>query len=140
MITCLLLPYLTRRVLLQFYLPKGKWTDIQTGRGSTRAASSTSTKHDYFSLPHAVLSPNSIIAYGNFERDFVIRLCRGCAKLVIYQLEDGKQAECKVYDSEGKLAQRIVAEREGDEIFVTADAKHLPFTCEATNGCKVIVK
>ena len=41
---------------------------------------------------------------------------------------------------EGKLAQRIVAEREGDEIFVTADAKHLPFTCEATNGCKVIVK
>ena len=46
----------------------------------------------------------------------------------------------KVYDSEGKLAQRIVAEREGDVIFVTADAKHLPFTCEATNGCKVIVK
>lgn len=120
-----------------YYVPTGKWTDIQTGK-VYEGGKFYETKHDYFSLP-LLAKPNSIIAYGKFERDFVYDYAKD-VHFVIYQLEDGKQAECKVYDSEGKLAQRIVAERKGDEIFVTADAKHLPFTCEATNGCKVIVK
>ena len=120
-----------------YYVPAGKWTDIQTGE-VFEGGKFYETKHDYFSMP-LLARPNSIIAYGQFVKDVVYDYARD-AKFVIYQLEDGKQAECTVYDSEAKLVQRIVATRKGDVIEVEADNKDIPFTAEASNGCKVIIK
>ena len=36
--------------------------------------------------------------------------------------------------------QRIVATRKGDVIEVEADNKDIPFTAEASDGCKIIIK
>ena len=120
-----------------YYVPKGRWTDIQTGKVYEGGAF-YETKHDYFSLP-LLAKPNSIIAYGKFERDFVYDYARD-VEFVIYELEDGKQAECTVYDTEGNAVQHIVADRRDDTIEVTADNKDLPFTVTASNGCMVVVK
>ena len=120
-----------------YYVPAGKWTDIQTGE-VFEGGRFYETKHDYFSMP-LLARPNSIIAYGQFDKDVVYDYARD-AKFVIYQLEDGKQTECKVYDSEAKLVQRIVATRKGDVIEVEADNKNIPFTAEASDGCKVVIK
>ena len=59
--------------------------------------------------------PNSIIAYGNFERNFAYDYVEG-AKLVIYQLEDGKNTQCKIYDKDAKLELTVMAERKGESI------------------------
>lgn len=120
-----------------YYVPKGRWTDIQTGK-VYEGGVFYETKHDYFSLP-LLAKPNSIIAYGKFERDFVYDYARD-VEFVIYELEDGKQAECTVYDAEGNAVQHIVADRRDDTIEVTADNKDLPFTVTASNGCMVVVK
>ncbi len=119
-----------------YYVPAGKWTDIQTGE-VFEGGKFYETKHDYFSMP-LLARPNSIIAYGSFGKDVVYDYARD-AKFVIYQLEDGKQTECKVYDSEAKLVQRIVATRKGDVIEVEADNKEIPFTAESSDGCKVVI-
>lgn len=119
-----------------YYVPAGKWTDIQTGE-VFEGGKFYETKHDYFSMP-LLARPNSIIAYGSFGKDVVYDYARD-AKFVIYQLEDGKQTECKVYDSEAKLVQRIVATRKGDVIAVEADNKEIPFTAESSDGCKVVI-
>ena len=120
-----------------YYVPAGKWTDIQSGQ-VFEGGKFYETKHDYFSMP-LLAKPNSIIAYGDFKRDFVYDYAKD-VKFVIYQLEDGKQAECKVYSAEGQLVQRILAARKGDVIEVTADHKELPFTAEASDGCKVVIR
>ena len=133
----LVAPIFNEEGTAQYYVPAGKWTDIQTGE-VFEGGKFYETKHDYFSMP-LLARPNSIIAYGQFVKDVVYDYARD-AKFVIYQLEDGKQAECKVYDSEAKLVQRIVATRKGDVIEVEADNKDIPFTAEASDGCKVIIK
>ena len=118
-------------------MPKGRWTDIQSGE-VYEGGRFYETKHDYFSLP-LLAKPNSILAYGKFERDFVYDYARD-VHFVLYELEDGAQAECTVYDAEGRPAQRIVARRCGDTIEITADNKALPFTAEASNGCKIAIR
>ncbi len=119
-----------------YYVPEGKWTDIQSGQ-VFQGGRFYETKHDYFSMP-LLAKPGSIIAYGDFARDFVYDYAKD-VRFVIYELEDGEQAECKVYDAKGALAQRIVAVRKGDAIEVTADRKDIPFTAVASNGLKVII-
>ncbi len=119
-----------------YYVPEGKWTDIQSGQ-VFQGGRFYETKHDYFSMP-LLAKPGSIIAYGDFARDFVYDYAKD-VRFVIYELEDGEQAECKVYDAKGALAQRIVAVRKGDAIEVTADRKDIPFTAVASNSLKVII-
>ena len=122
--------------IAQTYVPFGKWTDIQTGE-VFEGGRWYETKHDYFHMP-LLAKPNSIIAYGQFVKDVVYDYAKD-VKFVIYQLEDGKSAECKVYDSEAQLVQSIVATRKGDVIEVTASNKEIPFTAEASDGTKVVI-
>ena len=79
--------------------------------------------------------PNSIIAYGNFTRNFAYDYVTD-AKLVIYGLEDGKTAECRIYDKEANLALVVKAERKGDVITVTAD-REAKFTVESAQGLRI---
>ena len=82
--------------------------------------------------------PNSIIAYGNFERNFACDYVEG-AKLVIYQLEDGKNTQCKIYDKDAKLELTVMAERNGDTITVTHTATDKHFTVESAEGLNVVI-
>ena len=132
----LIAPVFNEEGTAQFYLPRGKWTDIQTGE-VLEGGNWYDKKYDYFSMG-MYAKPNSIIAYGNFERNFAYDYVEG-AKLVIYQLEDGKNTQCKIYDKDAKLELTVMAERNGDTITVTHTATDKNFTVESAEGLKVVI-
>lgn len=106
-------PILNAEGTAQYYLPEGRWTDIITGvvfeggRWYTHSCS-------YFEMP-ALAKPNSIIAYGDFKRDFEYDYLNG-TNFVIYELSDGKTAVCPVYDTEANKVFELSAVRCGDRI------------------------
>ena len=132
----LIAPVFNEEGTAQFYLPSGKWTDIQTGE-VLEGGNWYDKKYDYFSMG-MYAKPNSIIAYGNFERNFAYDYVEG-AKLVIYQLEDGKNTQCKIYDKDAKLELTVMAERNGDTITVTHTATDKHFTVESAEGLNVVI-
>lgn len=130
----LVAPVFNEEGTVQFYLPNtGTWTDIQTGE-ALEGGKWYERKYDYFGMP-LYAKPNSIIAYGNFTRNFAYDYVTD-AKLVIYGLEDGKTAECKIYDKEANLALTVTAVRNGDTIKVSAD-KAAKFTVESAQGLNI---
>lgn len=118
-----------------FYLPDtGAWTDIQTGE-VLEGGKWYEKKYDYFGMP-LYAKPNSIIAYGDFKRNFTYDYVEG-AKLVVYGLEDGKTAECRIYDENGKLELTVTAARNGDKIKVSSTGTSKKFTVESAQGLTV---
>jgi len=132
----LVAPVFNEEGIAQFYLPNvsGEWTDIQTGE-KLEGGKWYEKKYDYYGMP-LYAKPNSIIAYGNFERAFNYDYVEG-AKLVVYGLEDGKSAECKLYDSEAKLAGVVTATRSGDTIKISSTVTGKNFTVESAQGLKI---
>lgn len=123
---------------VSFYLPNiGTWTDIQTGE-TLEGGRWYEKNYDYFGMP-LYAKPNSIIAYGNFVRNFTYDYAEG-ARLVVYGLEDGKTAEAKIYDSEAKLVLTVKAARNGDVITVVSEGETKNFTVESAQGLKVEIK
>ena len=127
-------PVFNEEGIAQYYVPAGKWTDIQTGEVFEGEKWYT-TKHDYFSMP-LLAKPNSIIAYGDFKRGFTYDYAEN-ADIVIYQLEDGRTAETKIYDSESKEVLSLTATRSGDAIKVTASGTAKNFKVRSAEGLKV---
>ena len=82
--------------------------------------------------------PGSIIAYGDFKRNFTYDYAEG-AKLVIYGLADGKTAECTIFDSEAKPVLRVKAARSGNTITVTSEGGAKNFTVESKQGLNVVM-
>ena len=80
--------------------------------------------------------PNSIIAYGDFKRNFTYDYVEG-AKLVVYGLEDGKTAECRICDKDGNPELTVTATRNGDTIKVTSTGTDKKFTVESAQGLTV---
>lgn len=132
----LVAPVFNEEGTAQFYLPaiSGEWTDIQTGEVLT-GGKWYEKKYDYYGMP-LYAKPNSIIAYGNFEKAFAYDYVEG-AKLVVYGLEDGKTAECKLYDNEANLVATVTATRNGDTIKVSSTAADKKFTVESAQGLKI---
>lgn len=120
-----------------FYLPVGGvWTDIQTGE-QLCGGNWYTKKYDYFGMP-LYAKPNSIIAYGNFEKTVEYDYADGI-KYVIYGIEDGKSIECDVYNKDGVLEATIKAVRSGDTITVTVDGTDKPFTVESSQGLNIVI-
>ena len=132
----LIAPVFNEEGIAQFYLPEGKWTDIQTGE-VLEGKNWHEKKFDYFSMG-MYAKPNSIIAYGNFTRNFAYDYVEG-AKFVVYQLEDGKSAECKIYDKEANLELTVTATRNGDTITVTSTGTDKSFTVESSEGLNIVM-
>ncbi|MCD7772875.1 MAG: alpha-xylosidase, partial [Ruminococcus sp.] len=82
----LVAPILNDESIAEYYVPAGKWTDIITGK-VLEGGKWYTHKCSYFEIP-ALAKPNSIITYGNFERDVVYDYVKD-ANAVIYELEDG---------------------------------------------------
>lgn len=102
-----------------FYLPGyGKWTDIQSGK-TYESGRSYTVLCDYYQMP-VLARPNSIIVYGNydvrktpsFRYDYMDQ-----AKVVIYELEDGKTIERAVYDADSNRIFTIKVSREKGRIY-----------------------
>lgn len=96
----------------EFYVPAGTWTDIISGK-QYEGGKFYNEKFDYFSLP-CLAKPNSIIAYGSFEKDFEYDYLNG-TEFVIYEPEDGKLIECNIYNTDAEKVFTLTALRNGDK-------------------------
>lgn len=115
----LVAPVFNDRGDVDFYVPEGKWTDLQTGK-VYEGNRWYSENFDYYHLP-LLVKPNSIIPMGQNSKT-VYDYADGTT-YVIYQLEDGKCIERRIYDSTGNEAALLTAERKADEIKVIMEAK-----------------
>ncbi|MDE7303280.1 MAG: alpha-xylosidase [Oscillospiraceae bacterium] len=109
----------------EFYVPAGTWTDIISGK-QYEGGKYYNEKFDYFSLP-CLAKPNSIIAYGNFEKNFEYDYLNG-TEFVIYEPEDGKAIECNIYNTEAEKVFTLTALRNGDKVEVSYTNTPASFT------------
>lgn len=118
----------------EFYLPAGNWTDIQTNE-VLEGGKWHNRKYDYLSMP-LYAKPNSIIAYGDFKRNFTYDYTDN-VNLVVYALDDGKSADCVIYDEDGKKVLYVKAARTGDTIKITSEGRNGKFTVTSSQGLKI---
>lgn len=97
----------------EYYLPKGKWVNLLTGRSVT-GGSWQKEKHDYFSLP-LMVRPGSIIAVGKHTERPDYDFAQG-VRFLLYLPEDGMSAETSVTDLSGKIVLCAKAQRSGCRI------------------------
>ena len=109
----LVAPILNDEGIAEYYVPEGKWTDIITGK-VLEGGKWYKHKCSYFEIP-ALAKPNSINAYGNYERQIEYDYLEGTT-FTIYELEDGKSAVCPIYDTEANKVFELTATRHGNKI------------------------
>lgn len=121
----LVAPIFNEEGTAEFYVPAGTWTDIISGK-QYEGGKFYNEKFDYMSLP-CLAKPNSIIAYGNFEKDFEYDYLNG-TEFVIYEPEEGKPIECSIYDTEAKKIFTLTAVRNGNKVEVSYTDANANFT------------
>ena len=120
----------------EFYVPAGTWTDIISGK-KYEGGRYYNEKFDYMSMP-CLAKPNSIIAYGNFERDFEYDYLDK-TEFVIYEPEEGKEAVCRIFDTEANEVFTLTSKRSGNIVEVSYTATDKPFTVTVNGGKSVEV-
>lgn len=121
----LVAPIFNDEGIAEFYVPAGTWTDIISGK-QYEGGKFYNEKFDYFSLP-CLAKPNSIIAYGNFEKNFEYDYLNG-TEFVIYEPEDGKTIECNIYNIAAEKVFTLTALRNGDKVEVSYTNTSASFT------------
>lgn len=114
----LVAPVFNDRGDVDFYVPEGKWTDLQTGK-IYEGGRWYSENYDYYHLP-LLVKPNSIIPMGR-DTETVYDYADGTV-YAIYQLADGKCVQRRIYDASGCEAAVLTAERRGNVIEISMDA------------------
>ncbi|MCM1007764.1 MAG: alpha-xylosidase [Ruminococcus flavefaciens] len=134
----LVAPVFNEDGICDFYLPDcGIWTDIQTGE-QLSGGSWYTKKYDYFGLP-LYAKPNSIIAFGDYKGKSEYDYANGM-KLVVYGIENGKTAECEIYDKDALLAASVKAVRNENTVTVTVSGTDKSFIVESAQGLDVVIK
>ena len=112
----LVAPVLREDGVVDYYLPKGKWTHLLTGE-TVEGGSWQRDKYDFFSLPLFVRE-NTILATGSCcdrpDYDYTDGLT-----LTVYNLADGAESACRVCGTDGATCLEATARRTGDTITVT---------------------
>ena len=116
----LVAPVMRRDGVVDFYLPRGKWTHLLSGE-TIDGGNWFRREYDFFSLPLFVRE-NSILALGARE-DITVYDYAEDVTLRIYQLGDNKTADCRVCDSKGQTVLTAHAKRSGDTITVKLSGK-----------------
>lgn len=120
----------------EFYVPSGIWTDIISGK-KYEGGKYYNEKFDYFSLP-CLAKPNSIIAYGAFEKNFEYDYLNN-AEIVIYELESGRSASCTIYDTDSNKVLEFTAVNNNGKIDVSFTKNASPFKITVSGGKTVEV-
>ncbi|PMQ01996.1 MAG: alpha-xylosidase [Dictyoglomus sp. NZ13-RE01] len=98
---------------VEYYLPKGIWTNFITGE-KKEGGKWYREKFDYFSLP-LMVRPGSIVAVGdNKERpdyDYADNVT-----LYVFEPIEGEKASCEVFDQDGNLNLRVILKRVGNKL------------------------
>ena len=131
----LVAPILNDESMAEYYVPEGRWTDIITGK-VLEGGKWYKHKCSYFEIP-ALAKPNSIIAYGKFEGDVEYDYLDGTT-FKIYELEDGKSAAAKIYDTEANKVFELTAVRNGSKIECEYTDTKATFTIEVANTDKKV--
>jgi alpha-D-xyloside xylohydrolase len=108
-------PVLNEDGIAEFYVPNGTWTDICTGE--TYVGNKYFTKKCSFLEMPILAKQNSIIGFGNFNNNVVYDYVQD-TEFKIFNLEDGKSANAKVYDDKANLTIEITATRSDNTINV----------------------
>lgn len=111
----LVAPIFNDRGLGEFYLPAGRWTDLQTGEAAD-GGRFYSRSYDYFSLPLFVRE-NSIIARGSTDAQTVYDYADGAT----FELYEIANAECRVYEEGRGERLHIRAARDGGRMTLSVD-------------------
>ena len=107
-------PIFNKSGSVRFYVPKGRWTDFQTGEVFYGERYYTRT-YDYMHLP-ILVRPNSIIPVGNTDNSVEYDY----AKESIYRIYELEAfTECHIYSEKAEEILKIVAVRNGDRISVS---------------------
>ena len=111
-------PIFNDRGECEYYLPKGRWTNILTGETLEGGRFVTGT-FDYFSLP-LLAGPNSVIPMGSTDNrpdyDYGDALT-----FALYHIADGAEIDTPVYSQTGSLLFTAHTSRRGNVVTVTAD-------------------
>jgi len=121
----LVAPIMNEQGVVEFYLPKGIWTDIISGESYQGGQYYTQTR-SYTEMP-ILARENSIIGYGKFTTTFDYDFVDG-TEFVIYNLKDGATSSVDVCDSAGLKIFTVKAVREKNKIYVSTS----PFGKRAT--------
>ena len=132
----LVAPVFNEEGTAEFYVPAGVWTDIISGK-KYEGGKYYNEKFDYFSLP-CLAKPNSIIAYGAFEKNFEYDYLNN-AEIVIYELENGKSASCTIYDTDSNKVLELTAVNNNGTIDVSFTKNASPFKITVSGGKTVEV-
>lgn len=111
----LVAPVFNDRGDVDFYVPEGEWTDLQTGK--VYDGGRWHFEHcDYYHLP-LLVRPNSIVPMGQ-DTKTVYDYADGTV-YAVYHLEDGKCAQRRVYDANGEEATCLTISRNGNTVSVS---------------------
>jgi alpha-D-xyloside xylohydrolase len=108
-------PVLNEEGIAEFYVPSGTWTDICTGE--TYVGNRYFTKKCSFLEMPILAKENSIVGFGSFDRNVVYDYVQD-AEYKVFNLQDGKSANAKVYDDQANLVLDITATRSGNTVDV----------------------
>ena len=132
----LVAPIFNDRGYAEYYLPKGKWTDIISGKVYEGGKFYGET-YDYFGLP-CLARPNSIIAFGDFKRGFEYDYLEN-AEFVIYQPDEGAEITAPIFDTEANKVFELKAVRHGNAVEVTFPKTEKTFSVKIAGGESVAV-
>jgi alpha-D-xyloside xylohydrolase len=110
---------------VSYYLPAGQWTNFFTGE-TLSGGCWRNEKHDYHSIPLLVRS-NTILAVGREEQRPDYDFADGVV-LQVFNLEDGRNTETMVFDTQGKTELSISISRNDYIITIETQSKDKPWS------------
>lgn len=121
---------------VEYYLPKGNWVNLLTGKSYMGGGWQKET-HDYFTLPLLVRAGSIVPVGANCQRpdyDYADGV-----KLLLYFPDDGCEEEVFVTDVKGSTVMKVRANRAGGTIKLRAEGRCGNFTCEVLGEEKLKV-
>ena len=114
----LVAPVFNEQGTVEFYLPEGIWTDIVSGKAYDGGKYHKFTC-GYTEMP-VLARENSIIGFGSFDKNVDYDYIDG-TEFVIFAPADNTAFCTDIFDSKGKKAATIKAERAGSKIKIDVD-------------------
>ena len=121
---------------VEYYLPKGNWVNLLTGKSYMGGGWQKET-HDYFTLPLLVRAGSIVPVGANCQMpdyDYADGV-----KLLLYFPDEGCEEEVFVTDVKGSTVMKVRANRAGGTIKLRAEGRCRNFTCEVLGEEKLKV-
>lgn len=103
---------------VDYYLPKGIWTNLLTGE-KRKGGTWRKEKHDYFSLP-LMVKENTILPVGNNAEEASYDFADGVT-LYLSEFTEGAISTVEIPDQKGNTVMTASARREGNKITLTTE-------------------